>query len=105
MESGFSAPKGRKTVAQGKRLNALPWVQVTSGLPPLPRREVVRSGETRFQSGGEGKGSGVRSGAPALNRTPPVYSAMIYGSRSFLGRGGPNSFRISGHEDCRQYIV
>jgi len=56
MESGFSAPEGRKTVAQGKRLSAPPWVQVTSRLPPLPRREVFRSGETRFQRGGRGEG-------------------------------------------------
>jgi hypothetical protein len=71
MESGFSAPKGRKTVAQGKRLSAPPWVQVTSGLPPLPRREVVRSGETSFQSGGEGKGSGGSLWCPRAEPDTP----------------------------------
>ena len=52
MESGFSAPKGRKTVAQGKRLSAPPLGTSDLRVAPSPRREVVRSGETSFQSGG-----------------------------------------------------
>jgi hypothetical protein len=54
--SRFSALKGRRIVAQGKRVSAPPWVEVTSALPPLPRPVVFRSGETRSQGGGEGKG-------------------------------------------------
>ena len=88
MESGFSAPKGRKTVAQGKRLSAPPWVQVTSGLLPLPRREVVRSGETRFQSGGEGKGSGGSLWCPSAEPDTPCVQRHDLWVKIILGARG-----------------
>jgi hypothetical protein len=60
--SRFSALKGRRNVAQGKRLFAPPWVEVTPEFPPLPRLEVRRCGEMPSGSGGEGRGVGVNAG-------------------------------------------
>jgi hypothetical protein len=54
----FSALKGQRNVAQGKRLSAPPWVKVPSEFTPLPRLEVPGYGKMGSQSGGEGKGSG-----------------------------------------------
>jgi hypothetical protein len=80
--SQFSALKGRQIVAQGKRVSAPPWVEVTSALTPLPRPVVFRSGETRSQGGGEGKrGVGVSSDPGELTPRPSVSSQLTYGPR------------------------
>ena len=43
-------------VAQGKRLSAPPWVEITTELTPLTRPQVL--GPVKLPGGGEGKGSG-----------------------------------------------
>src|SRR5437899_664055 len=56
--SQFWTLKGSSIVAQGQRVSAPPWVEVTPELTPLPHPQVFGPVKRAPRAGERGKGSG-----------------------------------------------